>query len=131
MFEEEYGVFAGDVSRRGRWAGWEQVVYVVLVVVCLPLAASWHRWRRSVHVRAVWLYVLNYDHSMLRNAKSRALASSLLFGCSSCHTLAWIDVLANHSEERDTKQTGLPCLPLTLIAAGDGSYHTPFHFDIT
>ena len=131
VFDDEYGVFANDVSKRGKWRGWEQAVYVLLVLFCLPLAASWHRWRRSVHVRAVWMYVLNYDHSMLRNAKSRALASSLLFGCSSCHTLAWIDVLANHSEEREVKQTGLPCLPLTLIAAGDGSYHTPFHFDVS
>ena len=131
VFEDEYSVFATDVSKRGRWSGWEQAVHVLLIVFCLPLAASWTRWRRSVHARAVWLYVLNYDHSMLRNAKSRALASSLLFGCSSCHTLAWIDVLANHSEERDAKQTGLPRLPLTLIAAGDGSYHTPFHFDVS
>ena len=130
VFEDEYSVFAEDVSKRGRWRGWEEAVHVLLILFCLPLAASWHRWRRSVHARAVWLYVLNYDHSMLRNAKSRALASSLLFGCSSCHTLAWIDVLANHSEERDAKQTGLPRLPLTLIAAGDGSYHTPFHFDV-
>ena len=131
VFEDEYSVFAEDVSKRGRWHGWEEAVHYLLMLFCLPLAASWTRWRRSVHARAVWLYVLNYDHSMLRNAKSRALASSLLFGCSSCHTLAWIDVLANHSEEREAKQTGLPCLPLTLIAAGDGSYHTPFHFDVS
>ena len=130
VFEEEYSVFAEDVSKRGRWRGWEGAVYVLLVILCLPLAAPWNRWRRSLHAHAVWQYVLNYDHSMLRNAKSRALASSLLFGCSSCHTLAWIDVLANHSDERDPKQTGLPRLPLTLIAAGDGSYHTPFHFDV-
>ena len=130
VFEDEYSVFAEAVSKRGRWRGWEEVVHVLLVLLCLPLASSWNRWRRSLHAREVWLYVLNYDHSMLRNAKSRALASSLLFGCSSCHTLAWIDVLANHSEEREAKQTGLPRLPHTLIAAGDGSYHTPFHFDV-
>ena len=135
VFEELYADFAAQVSALGKWKRSEEWLYWVLSGLCLPLASSYLRSRRWRKVEKVWRSIVEYDHRMLRNAKSRALASSLLFGASPCHTLAWIDVLANSRDEKLEKggegATGLPRLPLVLMASGDGSYHTPFHFDVS
>ena len=134
VFDDAYGEFAEQVSALGRWSRMQHWAYCALAMLCPPLAASYMRRTRKKHVAQVWQFIANYDHSMLRNAKSRALASSLLFGASSCHTLAWIDVLANSREEKQELPdgvAGLPRLPLVLLASGDGSYHTPFHFDVS
>ena len=135
VFEELYADFAAQVSTLGRWKRSEDWLYAALCWLCLPLSSSYLRAKRRRKVEAVWRSIIEYDHRMLRNAKSRALASSLLFGVSPCHTLAWIDVLANSRDEKLEKggegATGLPRLPLVLMASGDGSYHTPFHFDVS
>ena len=134
VFDDLYGAFAEEVTALGKWSQWESWTHAALTLFCLPLAAWYLRSKRRRKVSLVWGFIVNYDHGMLRNAKSRALASSLLFGVSSCHTLCWIDVLANSREEKGERGegvTGLPRLPLVLIASGNGSYHTPFHFDVS
>ena len=133
VFQYEYAAFASELSELGRWSQSERALHFLLCLLCLPLASFYLHRRRRARVLRLWHFVLNYDHGMLRNAKSRALASSLLFGSSSCATLAWIDVLANSAEEKlqSASATGLPRLPLVLVASGDGSFHTPFHFDVS
>lgn len=68
--------------------------FYLLSLLYLPLAHSYLTGRRKQHVELLWQNHVAYDHRFLRNSRARALCDSLKFGVSSCHTLAWMDMLA-------------------------------------
>lgn len=97
--EEAYRRFARRCNHLAQYQWWECFIYTALKLGCFPLACIWKRWRRRLRSRELAAYIQHeYDHSLLRSTRARALHEGLEFAHNSDHTLGYIDLYLQGDE---------------------------------
>jgi hypothetical protein len=97
--EAEYAAHAQACNALSQWRAWETRVANFLRLVWLPGALLFEASRRAAHIFALLRLHSEYNHSFLRNTRSRALGNCVQFGCSRDNHLAYIDILVFDSTE--------------------------------
>ena len=76
-------------------------------------------------------FVFNYDHSMMRGHKAKALENCIKLGSDVAHSTCFMDILyVEVSPIPPPLQLGKPELPLALLFTGDGTWKNPYRLDL-
>lgn len=128
VFPEPYVSFAKSVNQHTQWRRWEHWVELSLRVLYYPLSMAWQHYRRRLKAKKLLGFIKQYNEVIWRKIESRQLGNSLRLTVSECCTLACIDIITNtHCDPRKLLYARKTC----LIAAGNGTFWTPFKLEKT
>jgi len=104
----EYEAFAAKLTKALRWETWESRFANFLFFISPPSRSAWLETRRYHRAKLLGAHLLAMDQSYLRDPAARALSGCIRLGCSSCYTLAWIDILKPQTNPSTTTHAIVP-----------------------
>ena len=130
--EKRYAIFIALLNEAMAWRenALSEFVRFVCNALFYPCCRKLYDARRQKTIVKARECVFEYDHTMMRGHKARALMNTIKIGCDNGNTTCYMDILyVEVMPIPPPLRLGKPALPLALVFSGDGSWDSPFRLD--